>query len=345
MPNHDVVVVGASLGGIDAISKLVRLLPEDLPASVFVVQHLSPTHRSVLDQILSRQGSLPAVCPKEGDEIRPGTVYVAPPDHHLLVKQGRLAVTFGPRENRSRPSIDVLFRSAAASYGSRVIAVLLTGYLDDGVLGLSDIKRCGGTVIVQDPSEAEAPDLPQTAIDRVDVDYVLPLEQIASKIIELTKQPAGEMPDVPEDIMEEIKAAEHTIPDLDDMAKIGRLTPFTCPECGGALWEVKEAPVDRYLCHTGHSFTTQSYLDSQSDAIEYSLWSAVRYLQERAKILANMAEGERQKGRPKSAEELETRAVELRHHAKVIRSFIVSGKLVAAVNTPEPREVPTSTQG
>ncbi len=208
MFNRDIVVMGASSGGIQALSKIVSLFPPDLSASVFIVQHISARMDSVLDRILSKKGPLPAVHPDESEQFVPGKVYVAPPNRHLLLKpENGTELTYGPRENWVRPSIDALFRSAAAFYASRVVAVLLTGYLDDGVSGLFAVKRCGGVAVAQDPLEAQVPDMPRTAIEKVDIDHVLSLEKIAAKIIELSKQPAGESPEVPEDIMVEIKVS------------------------------------------------------------------------------------------------------------------------------------------
>jgi two-component system chemotaxis response regulator CheB len=228
-----------------------------------------------------------------------------------------------------RPSIDVLFRSAAGYCTTRVIAVLLTGCLDDGVSGLAAVKRCGGIAIVQDPAEAEAPEMPQTAISKVEIDHVLPLEGIARKIIALSGEPAGAIPDVPEDIMTDIKNSEYNIPDLEEMEKLGRVTPFTCPECGGVMWKRDNEPIARYVCHTGHSFTEKSLLEGQSKVIEYSLWKAIRHLEERVKILRTMAEGDREKGKSKSAVGLGEKADDLKHHADIIRDFIVSGKLTS----------------
>ncbi len=327
MPNRDIIVMGASSGGIEALSKIVSLFPPDLSASVFVVQHIPAHIPSVLDQILSKKGPLPAVHPDHDGGFVPGTVYVAPPNRHLLVKPGnRTELTYGPRENRVRPSINALFRSAAAFYTSRVVAVLLTGYLDDGVSGLFAVKSCGGTAIAQDPSEAEVPDMPKAAIKNVDIDHVLSLEEIAAKIVELSKQPAGAPPEVPEEIMVEIKVSQHRMPDIDELKKIGDSTSFTCPECGGVLFRVRGEPISRYICHTGHSFTNSSYLAEQSEIIEYSLWSAVRHLQERAKVFLNMAENEEERGRKEKAGEFKVKADEIAYHVKVIRDFIVSGK-------------------
>ena len=177
-PGHDIIVIGASSGGVDALSRVIRHLPAELPAAVFVVLHLAADRTSALPAILSRQGRLPVVQAADGEPIVPGRVYVAPPDHHLVVEPGRIALTSGPRENRVRPAIDVLFRSAAAAYPGRTIGVVLTGQLDDGAAGLAAIKASGGITVVQDPAEAQAPSMPRAALDATAVDHIAPVDQI-----------------------------------------------------------------------------------------------------------------------------------------------------------------------
>jgi two-component system, chemotaxis family, protein-glutamate methylesterase/glutaminase len=272
---------------------------------------------------------MPVILPENGVAFKPGSIYVARSNHHLLVQKERIAVTFGPRENRARPSINALFRSAAAYHGPRVIGVLLTGYLNDGVDGLSAINRCGGTAIVQDPAEAQVSELPQTAIEHVKVDYILPLRQIAEKIAEQVPQSVKPIYKVPEDIMEEVRASEHVVPDLDHMHKVGDLTPYTCPECGGVLWKSHKESLTRYVCHTGHSFSPLSFLEGQAEVIENSLWAAIRYIQERIDILLKMAETQRNIGR--SADEYEQKASEMKAHVVNIRKFIVSGVLTTVM--------------
>jgi two-component system, chemotaxis family, protein-glutamate methylesterase/glutaminase len=326
----NIVVIGASWGGLNAFKTLLPLFPKTFSASVFIVQHQLPSTRNLLPDILGPYTHLPVIQPKDGTAFKPGVIYVAPSNHHLLVQKEHVAVTFGPRENRARPSIDALFRSAAAYQGPRVIGVLLTGYQNDGVGGLSAIQRCGGIAVVQDPAEAEVPELPQTAIERLAVDHILPLARIAETLAQRVTQPVNPTFEVPEDIMEEVRASEHVVPDLDHMQKIGDLTPYTCPECGGVLWQTKNEPLTRYVCHTGHSFSPQSFLEGQAEVIENSLWAAIRYIQERIDILLKMADAQRHKGR--SADEYEKKASEMKTHVVNIRRFIVSGALNTAVD-------------
>ena len=319
MANRDIIVMGASKGGVEAFSKLASLLPADFPGAVFIVQHSSPEFRSRLHEILSHKGRLPAIQPQDGDRIRPGVIHVAPRDRHLLVKTDHVETPFGPHENRSR--------SAAAFHTTRVVAVLLTGYLDDGVSGLSAVKRCGGFTIVQDPREADAPDMPENAIRHVAVDHVLSLEAIASRLSDIVREPAPDPIPVPEEIMEKIKVSEHEVPNIERMNRIGEVTPFTCPDCGGAMWNAKNEPVPRLVCHTGHSFTVKAYLEGQAKVIENSLWAAIRFMNERIKTLKDLVEMEQGKGALVTPGIYEERLRELDYHMRIIRKFIVSGGL------------------
>ncbi|MGB3221873.1 MAG: chemotaxis protein CheB [Desulforhopalus sp.] len=327
MTNPYIIVIGASKGGINALSRLVSFFPDNLPAAIFIVQHSSPDYKSHLDEILSTKGVLPVIQPQNGEKIKSGTIYVAPSNRHLVIKDNHVTIPFGPHENRVRPSIDVLFRSAAAHHTSRVIAVLLTGYLDDGVSGLFAVKRCGGTVIVQDPDDAEVPDLPRNAIRFMEIDHILPLKEIAAQLIDTVHQPVGDAVEVPEEIMTDIKVSEHTVPGLERMKNIGTITPFTCPDCGGTMWDAKNEPAGRLVCHTGHSFTMDSFLKGQAEVIEDSLWAAIRFFDERIKILENMAEKENQKKYLQSTESYRKKIKELKYHMHILRDFIVSGGL------------------
>ena len=307
MPQTDIVVIGVSSGGISVLKRLASLLPGDLSAALFVVQHLPPQVRSVLHEIISDSGPLPALQAKDGEPLRSGVITVAPPNQHLLVKTQHISLVFGPRENRARPSIDVLFRSAAASHTTRVKAVLLTGHLSDGVNGLSAVKRCGGTAVVQRPDECAAPELPQTAINRVAVDRILSLEEIAEFIAKPIPAPDAPPIEVPEDILEDISVSEHVVPELERMDETGVRTPYSCPECGGALW--------------------QSPAGGQADVIENSLWSVIRLVQERIDILQPMIASARARGQHANAHTLENKMEEMKHHVRTLRRSILAGLL------------------
>src|SRR5262245_31752512 len=255
MAGRDIIVVGASAGGVPALQALVHGLPRDLPAAVFVVLHLSPHTPSLLSPILRRAGHLPATEAADGDKIEHGRIYVAPPDLHLLVNRGVVRVVHGPRENRHRPAIDPLFRSAAVAYGPRVIGVVLSGALDDGASGMRAVKMGGGISIVQDPEEASSPGMPRSVIENAPVDYRLPAMEIPKVLARLARETIDEGALVmPEQIRTEAEIAEQRLSPtelrerLEDIASV---TMLTCPDCNGSLWELKNDTQLRYRCHVG----------------------------------------------------------------------------------------------
>ncbi|HYF03856.1 MAG TPA: chemotaxis protein CheB, partial [Patescibacteria group bacterium] len=257
---RDIVVIGASAGGITALLELVKTLPEDFPAAIFIVQHIAPHSESILPELLSSRGALKAVHPKDGELIKPGKIYVAPPDHHLLVGDGgKVLVTKGPKENRFRPSVDALFRSAAYIYGPRVIGIVLTGYLDDGTSGLWSIKRLGGLAIIQKPEDALYPDMPTNALEHIKEDYSVSISELSALLVKLTAESAPKKPKVPQKVLDRLEV-EVIIARRDNafqmgIINMGKLTPFTCPDCHGALTQLKESDIIRFRCHTGHSYT------------------------------------------------------------------------------------------
>src|SRR5215831_1797888 len=233
MQGHDIIVIGASVGGVEALSNLVAQFPEDLPATIFVTQHVIPTSAGRLAMVLDRAGPLPATMAQDCESFELGHIYVAPPDHHLLVKQGCLRVTRGLRENRVRPAIDPLFRSAAIAYGARVVGVVLTGLQNDGTSGLLAIKRCGGIAIVQDPTDALYPDMPLSALEHVTVDYCLPVLKMGAVLYRLSQEPLVATPPVPEDLHTKVNIAENPVDNSNCAEKLGESVAMTCPECGG----------------------------------------------------------------------------------------------------------------
>lgn len=289
-----IVVIGASAGGFAALQQLVAALPPALPASLFIVWHMSPDVRGVLPQVLNRANTLPAAHAVDHEAIVPGRIYVAPPDRHLLVERGRVRVTKGPKENRFRPAVDPLFRSAAYVYGSSVIGVVLSGALDDGTSGLWTVKEHGGTAIVQDPHDAEVPSMPEHALREVAVDYVLPVADMALVLARLCHEPIASTVEaaVPNTQQIEIEvriAAEDNALELGIM-QLGTPTPYTCPECHGVLSAFKDGSRVRFRCHTGHAFSADSLLIGISEAIEESLWSAIRTLDEGVLLLNHMGD-------------------------------------------------------
>ena len=292
MPGRDIIVVGASAGGVEALRALVAGLPKEFPGTVFVVMHTAPDSPGVLAQILDRAGPLPALNAANRERFRPGHVYVAPPDQHLLLEPGAMRLTRGPKENRFRPAIDPLFRSAAQVYGPRVVGVILTGGLDDGVSGLWTIKRLGGLAVVQHPEEAYMPSMPLNAIAQVEVDHTLPLAEIPPLLARLASTTVAEQGgyDVPEDLEIEVKIAMEENALESGIGKLGSPSIFTCPECHGTLLQLKENGRTRYRCHTGHAFSADSLLAELTESVEETLWSAVRSIAECAMLMRHMSE-------------------------------------------------------
>lgn len=321
MAKRDIIVVGASAGGVYALRELVASLPADLNASIFVVMHVSAHSPSYLPDILTGAGPLPAIHPKDGELVQPGYIYVAPPDHHLLVEYDQVIVKKGPKENRFRPSIDALFRSAAYTYGSRVIGVVLTGMLDDGTSGMWSIKRLGGTTIVQEPNEAMYPSMPDNVLDNVEVDYQLSVSEMAAVLTQLSSEtvPSGKM-EIPEDeldLMEtEINIAAQDSAFEMGILNLGELTPLTCPECNGALISIKEGKLIRYRCHTGHAFTASTLLAETTKVVEESFWKAVRSLEETVILLEQSSKQFAEGGNHVAAEQFSVKAVETRERAR-----------------------------
>ena len=325
MRNHNIVVVGASAGGVEALQQLFSQFSPNLQASFFVVLHIPPESPSVLAELIDKAGPLTAKVPKNEESIQPGHVYVAPPDFHLLVKSGYIRLHRGPKENRHRPAIDPLFRSAAIAYRAQTIGVVLTGYLDDGTSGLLAIKRCGGIAMVQDPVDAAYPDMPKNAIAQVEVDYQLPLRNMGGVIAQIVEQPAANVDEVPKDIVMEAKIAEQTMSNISEENRLGHLAPMSCPECNGPLWEIDADKVKRYRCHVGHGFTAKALMASQDSALEQALWAAMRTMEERANLAQVMAKKEAEQGRSRSAQIYKERAETSRSHAQVIKKLLVDG--------------------
>lgn len=325
MPKRDIIVIGTSAGGVYALRELVASLPSDLGAAVFVVQHLAPHTKSLLPDILNKAGSLPAVHPQDGERIEPGRIYLAPPDHHLLIEHNHVVVKKGPKENRFRPSIDALFRSAAYTYGPRVIGVVLTGLLDDGTSGMWSVKRLGGVGIIQQPEDAAYPSMPTNVLENVDVDHSVPIAEMGKLLSQLTTEPAPDAPQLPQEdwhrLESEVKiASQENAFDLGVM-QLGELTPFTCPECNGVLVSLKEGKLIRYRCHTGHAFTASTLLAEVTKEVEDTLWSAVRGLEETIMLLDQTSHHLAELGDAEMARQFADRADHVRDRSRRLHEF------------------------
>jgi two-component system chemotaxis response regulator CheB len=327
MAHHNIVVIGASAGGISALTALVQGLPESLPSALFVVVHVPPYADSRLPEILSRNGALPAVHATDGMPIRPGRIIIAPPDRHLLVRQGRVELSRGPRENHTRPAIDPLFRSAARVYGPRVVGVVLSGALYDGSQGLMAIKLRGGVAIVQDPREATIDSMPRTALKLVEADYVQSAAEIASVIIDLARTPVEERRGEPVTETDEpltvVIADDFAEQALDERGE--ETTVYTCPDCGGVLWQHGEAARLSFRCHVGHAYAPEILLSQKADEYEAALWTSLRLLREKATLtrqLATRTRASRIGGNGKMAERIEEQAQLEEQHARSIQEML-----------------------
>jgi len=321
MPSRDIVVIGASAGGVEALAALVRRLPSDLGAAMFVVLHLSPEHKSVLPQILSSAGPLVAKHARNGETIFPNRVYVARPDHHLLVHEDHIRVVRGPRENGHRPAIDPLFRTAAYTFGARVIGIVLSGALDDGTAGLAAIKSQGGLAIVQDPDDALVDSMPRSALENVDVDHVLSVAELGKMLPQLV----GETVNAPGAADLEVESALQLNGSTEGALKVGQPSSLGCPDCGGVLNEVHDGTLLRFRCRVGHAFAPETLYTEQRTALEGALWAALRPLEEQAALSRRMAVRARELGYSKSAIRHDERAHAAQTQARTVRDALRLG--------------------
>lgn len=326
-----VVVIGGSAGALSGLLNIVASLSPDLPAAVLVVIHLPPEQPSVLHEILGRAGPLRAQAARDGEVPRPGHLYVAPPDHHLMLGEAGLRLTRGPRENRSRPSIDVLFRSAAYHRGPGTVGVLLSGMQDDGTSGLWAVKHLGGTAVVQHPEEAEYPEMPMSAARQVEVDEILPAREIGPRITAWAAAARSEVNSLVEDAdrrriaLEVGVAAEHNALE-EGILDQGEISPFTCPECHGVMVQIKEGRHTRFRCHTGHAYTAASLLSEVRESVEATLWSAVRVLDEDVMLLEHLGKHYEAADQPAQAARLRAEAAEARERTRGLRTFILEAR-------------------
>lgn len=325
MRQRDIIVIGGSAGSIEALKTLFAALPPTLPAAIFVVVHMSADSPGLLPAIFDRISPLPVLQATDQTPIRAGHIYMAPPDQHLLVEPGWMRVTYGPRENRFRPAIDPLFRSAAYAFGPQVIGIVLSGLLDDGTAGLWAVKDRGGVAIVQEPSDALYPSMPQSALGYVAVDYRLPTSEMAAILEHLVREPLAEEGEVP---MSDALAIETNIA-LENSAlqsgilRLGKPSLYTCPECHGVLVQIEEGAIVRYRCHTGHAYSQETLLAEVNEAVEASLWSALRILDEKILLLRHMAQQLYSPQHTDLIARLTAKADEVEERAQAVRQVVM----------------------
>jgi two-component system chemotaxis response regulator CheB len=330
MAQRDMVVIGASAGGLEMLLSVVAALPADLSAAVLVVLHIPAHTPTKLEQILARVSRLPVVSPNDGDAIMPGRIYVPVTDRHLLVEGNQVRLARGPKENRARPAVDVLFRSAAYFYGPRVIGIVLSGNLDDGTAGLWAIKDRGGIAIAQSPDEAQFPSMPQSAIEHVEVDYVLPVADMAATIARLVREPTMNVESNrnAENMGTEVQVALGKDALHVGMLDVGAASVLSCPDCHGVLMRIQEGTIVRYRCHTGHSYSSRALFDQMNREIDRNLWNALRSFDEQILLMRKMEEQARQANDHTQLSDWTARIVQSEKAREQLREMAMSAETV-----------------
>lgn len=336
--DRDLIVIGGSAGALSVLLEMVAALPADLAAAVMVVVHQSQSQPGRLPAILSNRGPLIAEHATDGAAIELGRIYIAPPDHHLLIEPGRIRLSRGPKENRFRPAIDPLFRTASRAYGPQVIGVILSGLLDDGTLGSMRVKHAGGTVIAQDPASADAGDMPASVIGNVACDYILRPNEFAGILAKLVQEPSivatlkatspmtrnefspESMSRLPSETGDTADRGNNALATGQDL---GSPIGLTCPQCGGAVWERTEGGLVSYRCHVGHAFTADAMADDHNSQLESTLWEAVRMFQENAALHRRMEAKTRERGVHDMADRYGERAQEQETRSELMRKLLL----------------------
>ncbi|KJH71378.1 chemotaxis protein CheB [Aliterella atlantica] len=337
MLTPDIVVIGASAGGLKAFEALVSQLPANFPAAVFIVWHISPDYPSLLPEILARVTLLKVAHAVHMEAIAPGRIYIAPPDRHLVIESDFVRLSRGPKENRFRPAIDVLFRSAARAYAQRVIGVVLSGSLDDGAAGLYAIKERGGQAVVQDPADALHPSMPRAAMKAVAVDYCVPVIQMGALLARLVDEPipvqqvlpVSQLMDLEVGVAQEDNGLEMGI------MKLGELSPYTCPECHGVLMQLKEGSLIRFRCHTGHAYSLNTLLAEVTQSIEETLWDGIRTIEASEMLMNHMAEHLHQVNEHEAADLLLEKVQQAKRRANLVRQAVMSNEILTQENVDE----------
>jgi two-component system chemotaxis response regulator CheB len=349
MARRDIIVIGTSTGGVEALSQMARGLPAGFPASVFIVCHFPAGSQSRLPEILSRAGPLLATRAVDGEPFYPGQIYVAPPDFHLLLgPDGRMRLSRGARENHHRPAIDPLFRTAARYYGVRVIGCVLTGALYDGTAGLMAVRSAGGLAVVQDPGDAMMATMPENAARLAGLDHMVRIEQLAPLLVQLVQE---QEPTTSDQGAQNMDPMEHMIEIVDqDMAQQamnghrGEVSVFTCPERGGALWQVDETGIVRFRCHVGHSYRAELLLSEQTEALEAALWTAARTFREKSVLASQIAHNERRGGDADTAARFKEQARQAAQFGRLIEHYLLNGvppgEIAGTVPPPAERSQP-----
>jgi two-component system chemotaxis response regulator CheB len=320
-----IIVIGASAGGITPLSELMSQLEPDINAAIFIVLHLSNTGiGTFLKDKIQRNTALPCSIAANAVPFQKGHIYIAPPDYHLIVKETTMLITSGPPESRWRPSIDILLRSAAVTHTEKVIGIILTGLLDDGTSGMVAISKCGGTTIVQDPEEAQFPDMPLSVLQTIEVSHVSKLEGMGRIIKELIKTRTPKPAPVPDELRIEAEIAERTASGITETMQLGNHSVYSCPDCGGGLWERQEDELTTYRCFIGHKYSEPELFRQQTQKLESALWISVRMMEEKRNLLLKLCEQDRAKGFTKLSKDYMKRAGEFEEHIRTMKNLLFS---------------------
>ena len=330
MGNRDVLAIGTSAGGFEALRFLAGEFSRDFPASVVVTIHLSNQFRSELDAILTQAGPLPASFAVDGEKLERSHIYIAPTERHLIVEQGHLRLGSGPRENNARPALDPLFRSAALCCGPRTVGAVLTGTLGDGAAGLSALKQCGGITVVQDPGDAAFSEMPTTALARSHPDHIVGLAGMPVLFEKLARQPAGQAAPVPGNLEYEVNIASGGRGSMHEMDRIGRRSVLACPDCHGVMWEIDDGDLVRYRCHVGHAYSAEVMSLALDENLRHAFGSALRALDERCALARKLETQARTGGQTRVAESWAAKAFEFDAEAQIIRDSIRRTDEIAA---------------
>jgi len=329
--NQRIIVMGASTGGLEAFKSIIKDLPPDFNASIFLVWHISPDIRGILPQVLNRVNTIYAAHAYDNEEIKPNRIYVAPPDYHLIIEPGKVRLSRGPKENRFRPAVDPLFRSAAFVYRNRVIGVILSGNLDDGTAGLWTVKHYGGIAIVQDPMDAEVSSMPAAAMREVNTDFCVAVKKLPELLVRLSKEAVTEtavgMND--EQTKKEIDIASEKRAMVNGILPFDELTPFTCPECHGVLSKLRNDAIVRYRCHTGHAYSADSLITALTEKIEDGLYNAIRGMDESILLLNHLGDHFSEANQPKLAALYFKKAKESEQRSRLVRKAAFSHEQIS----------------
>jgi two-component system, chemotaxis family, protein-glutamate methylesterase/glutaminase len=320
MDQHRLIVIGGSAGAAETVTRLLTEFGADFPAPLFVVLHLAPMSNEWLSARFARLTGLRVSSPEQEEPLEVGHIYIARPNRHLIVKEGRVLSSAGPRENLWRPAIDVLFRTAAVAYGSRVIGVLMSGELDDGTAGLQAIKACGGVTVVQDPDDTLHPTMLRTALANVQIDHSATVSELSTLLKRLSNEPAGPAVTIPEQLRQDASIAENADLAPEIMLERGQPTPLSCPECGGPLWSSGKNG-HQFRCLVGHALHLHSLSNGTDQEIDRTLWAAIRLFEQRVNIARMMGDEERQRGRQQRADLYDSRADESHRYAQTLREL------------------------